>query len=98
MTRYVVPAAAALHLAAGEAAVEAGHQLLGPTLLRSQTLSLLHEAVQRGELPAATARTQLARVGKLPIRLLATASCAAAPGTSPSGSAGRPRTTPSTWP
>jgi indolepyruvate ferredoxin oxidoreductase alpha subunit len=39
-------------------------------LLRSQTLSALHEAVRRGELPTEVARDRLARVGKLPIRLL----------------------------
>jgi predicted nucleic acid-binding protein len=46
------------------------HKLLAPTLLRSQTLSALHEAVQRGELTAEVARERLVRVGKLPIRLL----------------------------
>jgi predicted nucleic acid-binding protein len=46
------------------------HKLLAPTLLRSQTLSALHEAVQRGELTAEVARERLGRIGKLPIRLL----------------------------
>ena len=32
------------------------HRLLAPTLLRSQTLSTLHAAVHRGELPADVAR------------------------------------------
>lgn len=50
--------------------VAEGHQLLAPTLLRSQTLSTLHEAVQRGDLTADVARDRLARVGRLPIRLL----------------------------
>ena len=43
---------------------------LAPTLLRSQALSLMHEAVHRGELSPAVARARLAGVGKLPIRLL----------------------------
>jgi predicted nucleic acid-binding protein len=46
------------------------HELVAPTLLRSQVLSELHAAVQRGELPADVARERLARVGRMPIRLL----------------------------
>ena len=38
--------------------------------MRSQVLSQLHEAVAAGELPARVARDRLARVGRLPIRLL----------------------------
>jgi predicted nucleic acid-binding protein len=70
MTRFVVDVGAVLHLAAAEAEVPDGHELLAPTLLRSQTLSALHEAVQRGELPADVARDRLARIGRMPIRLL----------------------------
>jgi len=50
--------------------VSARHKLLAPTLLRSQTLSALHEAVQRGEVPADIARERLIRVGRMSIRLL----------------------------
>jgi predicted nucleic acid-binding protein len=50
--------------------VGAGHELLAPTLLRSQTLSLVHEAVHRGQLDAATGRARLSRVGRMKIRLL----------------------------
>jgi predicted nucleic acid-binding protein len=70
MTRFVVDAGAVLHLAAERVEVSAEHELLAPTLLRSQTLSLLHEAVQRGELPAAVARGRLAEIGRMKIRLL----------------------------
>ena len=70
MTRFVVDAGAVLHLASAGIEVPAEHDLLAPTLLRSQTLSALHEAVQRGELPAGVAREHLARIGKMPIRLL----------------------------
>jgi predicted nucleic acid-binding protein len=70
MTRFVVDAGAVLHLAGAEVEIPAGHELLAPTLLRSQTLSALHEAVQRGELPAGVARERLARIGRMPIRLL----------------------------
>lgn len=70
MTRFVVDAGAALHLASEGGEVSAGHELLAPTLLRSQTLSVMHEAVARGELPAEVARERLVRVGRMRIRLL----------------------------
>ena len=70
MTRFVVDAGTVLELAATEMEVASEHGLLAPTLLRSQTLSLLHEAVQRGELPADVARERLAAIGRMPIRLL----------------------------
>jgi predicted nucleic acid-binding protein len=38
--------------------------------LRSQVLSNLHEAAQRGEVTADVARDRLARIGRMPIRLL----------------------------
>jgi predicted nucleic acid-binding protein len=70
MGRFVVDASAVIHLASAGVKVAAAHKLLAPTLLRSQTLSALHEAVQRGELPAEVARDRLARIGRMPIRLL----------------------------
>ena len=70
MTRFVVDASAVLHLAGEEIDVSAKHKLLAPTLLRSQTLSALHEAVQRGDIPADVARARLARIGRMSIRLL----------------------------
>jgi predicted nucleic acid-binding protein len=70
MTRFVVDAGAVLHLMSEEVEVSGEHELLAPTLLRSQTLSALHEAVQRGEIPAEVGRERLAQVGRMPIRLL----------------------------
>lgn len=70
MTRFVVDAGAVLHLASTGIEVPGEHELLAPTLLRSQTLSALHEAVQRAELPADVARDRLARIARMPIRLL----------------------------
>jgi predicted nucleic acid-binding protein len=70
MTRFVVDAGAVLHLASEGTEVSDEHELLAPTLLRSQTLAALHEAVQRGEIPADVAREQLARIQRMPIRLL----------------------------
>jgi predicted nucleic acid-binding protein len=70
MTRFVVDAGAVIHLASVEVEVPATHELLAPTLLRSQTLSALHEAVLRGAIPADVARDRLTRIGRMPIRLL----------------------------
>ena len=70
MARFVVDAGAVLHLASEEVEVSDAHELLAPTLLRSQTLTLLHEAVQRGEVTADVARERLARIGRIKIRLL----------------------------
>jgi predicted nucleic acid-binding protein len=70
MTKFVVDASAVLHLVSAEVAVSDEHELLAPTLLRSQTLSALHEAVQRGEVSAEVARERLSRVGRMKIRLL----------------------------
>jgi predicted nucleic acid-binding protein len=70
MTRFVVDSGVVLHLASEEFEVPAEHELLAPTLLRSQTLSALHEAVHGGEMPADVARDRLTRIGRMPIRLL----------------------------
>lgn len=70
MTRFVVDASAVIHLASEGIEVPREHKLLAPTLLRSQALSALHEAVARGEVPADVARDRLARIGRMPIRLL----------------------------
>lgn len=70
MTKYVVDAGAVLQLASAGVEVPGEHELLAPTLLRSQTLSALHEAVHRGEIPADVARDRLTRIGRMPIRLL----------------------------
>ncbi|HZD70071.1 MAG TPA: type II toxin-antitoxin system VapC family toxin [Actinomycetes bacterium] len=70
MTRFVVDCGAVLQLASEGIEPSAEHELLAPALLRSQTLSALHEAVQRGEIAADVARDHLARIGRMPIRLL----------------------------
>ena len=46
MTKFVVDCGVVLHLASESLEVSAEHELLAPTLLRSQTLSALHEAVR----------------------------------------------------
>jgi predicted nucleic acid-binding protein len=70
MTRFVIDCGVALQLASEGYEVAPRVELLAPTLLRSQTLSALHEAVHAGELAADVALERVARVGKLPIRLL----------------------------
>ena len=70
MTKYVVDAGAVIHIVTAGVEVSKEHELLAPTLLRSQVLSLLHEGVQRGEIPADVARDRLARIGRMSIRLL----------------------------
>jgi predicted nucleic acid-binding protein len=70
MTKFVVDAGAVIGVVSAGIEVSSEHQLLAPTLIRSQTLSALHEAVQRGEMPADVAREHLARIGRMPIRLL----------------------------
>jgi predicted nucleic acid-binding protein len=70
LSKFVVDAGAVLHLASAGTEISGEHELLAPTLLRSQTLSALHEAVQRGEIPAGVARDRLTRIGRMPIRLL----------------------------
>ena len=70
MTRFVVDCGAVIHLASEEIEVSAEHELLAPTLLRSQTLSALHEAVHRGEIPPDVAVDRLERIWAIPIRLL----------------------------
>jgi predicted nucleic acid-binding protein len=70
MTRYVIGPDVALHLAQHEVVVPARHRLLAPTLLRSQVLSQLYQAVRRGELAQKEAERQLDYLRALRIRLL----------------------------
>jgi predicted nucleic acid-binding protein len=70
MARFVVDCGVVLRLAAGAIEVSPEHELLAPTLLRSQTLSALHEAVHRREISQDDARQRLAAIQRLPIRLL----------------------------
>jgi len=70
MTRYVITPDTALRLAQDQTVIGDGCQLVAPTLLRSEVLSLLYQAVQRGELSKADAARQLDYVRALRIRLL----------------------------
>ncbi|MGA9596312.1 MAG: type II toxin-antitoxin system VapC family toxin [Acidimicrobiia bacterium] len=70
MTRFVVDTSAVLHIVSNEIDISESHRLLAPTLLRSQMLSLLHEAVDRGAMTAETALDYLTRYRKIRMRLL----------------------------
>jgi predicted nucleic acid-binding protein len=60
----------ALRLAVNEAEIPDEHRLLAPTLVRSQLLSLLYQAVRRGEVTKQDADRHLNHFRGLPIRLL----------------------------
>ena len=70
MTRFVVDAGVAIRLATEAIDVPAEHELLAPTLLRSETLSALHEAVARGEITAEEGLERHRRISGMRIRLL----------------------------
>jgi hypothetical protein len=70
MTRFVIGADVALHLAQLKAVVPTEHQLLAPTQIRSQVLAELYARVQRGELDRKTAERQLDHLRGLRLRLL----------------------------
>lgn len=69
MTKFVIGPDVALRLAHDEAMIPDEHQVLAPTLLRSQLLTLLYQAVRSGELTKKDAERQLNYVRGLRIRL-----------------------------
>ena len=70
MTKYVIGPDVAVRLAREQAVIRGEHQLLAPALLRSQVLSLLYQAVRRGEMTRKEAERQLEYVRGLRMRLL----------------------------
>ena len=70
MTRYVIVPEVAIRLAADETVINDEHRIVAPTLLRSQVLSMLYQAVQRGELSKSAAERRLDYIRGLRIRLL----------------------------
>jgi len=59
-----------MRLAQDQAVIPDHHQILAPTLLRSQLLSLLYQAVRRGDMTRKDAEQQLDYVRGLRLRLL----------------------------
>jgi indolepyruvate ferredoxin oxidoreductase alpha subunit len=70
MTRFVVDSQTLLQIAAGKVEVAAEHQLVAPTLVRSQALAALYEAARRGEISAADGVEQVMRINSLKVRFL----------------------------
>ena len=69
MTRYVIGPDVAIHLAGEEAVIPDGHHMPAPALLRSQMLSLLYQAVHRGEMAKEDAGRRLFYKQGMRIRL-----------------------------
>ena len=70
MTRFVVDCQTLLQIAAGEVEVAPEHQLVAPTLVRSQALAALYEAARRGEISAADGVERVTRINSLKVRFL----------------------------
>jgi predicted nucleic acid-binding protein len=70
MTRYVIDASTLLHVVAAGVQVSPRHQIVAPNLIRSQALSLLLEAVRRGDLTEDLALQHHERLTELKMRLL----------------------------
>jgi predicted nucleic acid-binding protein len=70
VTRFVVDPSGILAIAVEGIVLKPGDELLAPTLVRSQALSILHQAVARGDLTAAEAEERLDRVDAMKVRYL----------------------------
>lgn len=70
MTRYGIDAGTAIRIATEGVPVHPGHQLVAPSLLRSQALSRLYRSSRSGELDAKEARRILDGITTMKIRLL----------------------------
>jgi predicted nucleic acid-binding protein len=70
LTRFVVDCETLLRIAGGEIEVAAEHQLVAPTLVRSQALSALYESARRGEISSTEGLERVARINSLKVRFL----------------------------
>jgi predicted nucleic acid-binding protein len=70
MTRFVVDCETLLRIASGEVEVAGEHNLVAPTLVRSQALSALYEAARRGDISAAEGLERVTRINSLKVRFL----------------------------
>ena len=70
MTRFVVDCATLLRIAAGAIEVAPEHQLVAPTLVRSQALAALYSAARRGDISAAEGIARVTRINSLKVRFL----------------------------
>lgn len=70
MARYVIDAPTLLHLVAESVEVSPEHQLVAPSIIRSQALSLLLASVRNGDLSEAVALERHERFTEMKMRLL----------------------------
>ncbi len=70
VTRYVIDARTLLHIVANDLDIDPDHQLVAPSLIRSQALTLLLEAVRNGEITDEEALRRHERFTELKMRLL----------------------------
>jgi predicted nucleic acid-binding protein len=70
VARYVIDAPTLLHLVAADVQVDPDQQIVAPNMIRSQALSLLLEAVTRGDLAEEVALQRHERLTALKMRLL----------------------------
>jgi predicted nucleic acid-binding protein len=70
VTRFVVDCDTLLRIAAGEIEVAAEHQLVAPTLVRSQALTALYQAARRGEISVADGLDRVTRINSVKVRFL----------------------------
>jgi len=70
VTRFVVDCETLLRVAAGEVEVAPEHQLVAPTLVRSQALAALYAAARRGEITTAEGLERVTRINSLKVRFL----------------------------
>ena len=70
VTRYVIDSPSLLHVVAEDIKVAPAHQLVAPTLIRSQALALLLSAVQRGDITDEVALQRHEGYAEIKMRLL----------------------------
>jgi predicted nucleic acid-binding protein len=70
MTRFVVDCETLLRIASREVEVATEHQLVAPTLVRSQALAALYEAARAGEISADEGIDRVTRINSLKVRFL----------------------------
>jgi len=70
VTRFVVDCETLLRIGAGEFEVAPEHQLVAPTLVRSQALAALYAAARRGEITTAEGLERVTRINSLKVRFL----------------------------
>ena len=70
VARFVIDPPTLVHLCQGDATIDAGHQLVAPSSVRSQALDLLLHRVQAGELSREEALALHERMTEMKMRLL----------------------------